>query len=78
MTNGTGKEGAYGPEAGYSTNYGSQATTKLDGGDEETTYDNSYANGATGATAQPTNPFTQQQYQQPGGSTTNPFMKKSS
>ena len=72
-----GKEG-YGVEAGYSTDYGNQATTALDGGAEETTYDNSYANGASNSgppAGQATNPFTQQQYRQVPAST-NPFAKK--
>jgi hypothetical protein len=67
-------------EAGYSTDYTDQATTSLDGGTEETTYESNYnngnGNGTAAANAQPTNPFTKQQYQQVPGSSTNPFMKK--
>jgi hypothetical protein len=50
-------------EAGYTTEHVPEATTALDGGAEETVYDSGYSNGATAA-AQPSNPFTRQQYQQ--------------
>ena len=67
-------------EAGYSADYAAQATTTLDGGAEETTYENNYnngnGNGTVAANSQPTNPFTKQQYQQVPGASTNPFMKK--
>ena len=49
---------------------------RLDGGEEDTQYDNGYTNGsaATAATAVPSNPFTQQQYQ--AANSTNPFARK--
>ena len=73
-----GKEG-YGLDAGYSMDHTApQATTRLDGGDEETMYDVAPAvagSSSNGASAQPTNPFTRQQYQQVPTNSTNPFAK---
>ena len=48
------------------------------GGDEETMYDVAPAvagSSSNGASAQPTNPFTRQQYQQVPTNSTNPFAK---